>query len=88
MTSITTLPAISATRNTNTLRQPEPLHLADTAYDLDDQPSSDLESEVELPSLPPADTGRAAWLVLAGCSIIQAPVWGMQRQKRCGLIAL
>ena len=29
-------------------------------------------------SLPPADRGKAAWLVLAGCSLIQAPVWGTQ----------
>ncbi|KAF2493242.1 MFS monocarboxylate transporter, partial [Lophium mytilinum] len=32
--------------------------------------------EIEQPSLPPTDTGMAAWLVLAGCSLIQAPVWG------------
>ncbi|KAH7135727.1 major facilitator superfamily domain-containing protein [Dendryphion nanum] len=32
--------------------------------------------EIEQPSLPPTDTGKAAWLVLAGCSLIQAPVWG------------
>ncbi|KAI9758602.1 MAG: hypothetical protein M4579_002978 [Chaenotheca gracillima] len=33
-------------------------------------------SEVEQPSLPPVDGGKAAWLVLAGCCLIQAPVWG------------
>ncbi|KAN0093789.1 MFS general substrate transporter [Hyaloscypha variabilis] len=27
-------------------------------------------------SLPPADHGRQAYLVLAGCTLIQAPVWG------------
>lgn len=32
---------------------------------------------IEQPSLPPADQGRDAWLALAGCSFIQAPVWGM-----------
>ena len=26
--------------------------------------------------LPPTDKGRDAWLVLIGCSLIQAPVWG------------
>lgn len=26
--------------------------------------------------LSPADTGRAAWLALLSCSIIQIPVWG------------
>ena len=34
-------------------------------------------AEIELPPLPPTDTGKAAWLVLAGSSLIQAPVWGM-----------
>lgn len=33
-------------------------------------------TEIEQPPLPPADTGKAAWLVLAGCTLIQAPVWG------------
>lgn len=33
--------------------------------------------EIEQPPLPPTDTGKAAWLVLAGCSLIQAPVWGI-----------
>lgn len=32
--------------------------------------------EIEQPSLPPTDRGREAWLVLAGCSLIQIPVWG------------
>ncbi|KAF2116347.1 major facilitator superfamily domain-containing protein [Lophiotrema nucula] len=33
-------------------------------------------TEIEQPPLPPPDTGKAAWLVLAGCSLIQIPVWG------------
>ena len=33
--------------------------------------------EIEQPSLPPTDTGKDAWLVLAGCSLIQIPVWGI-----------
>jgi hypothetical protein len=33
--------------------------------------------EVEVASFPPPDTGRQAWLILAGCSVIQAPVWRM-----------
>lgn len=33
-------------------------------------------TEIEQTPLPPTDTGKAAWLVLAGCSLIQAPVWG------------
>ncbi|KAF2704431.1 putative MFS monocarboxylate transporter [Pleomassaria siparia CBS 279.74] len=32
--------------------------------------------EIEQQPLPPADTGKAAWLVLAGCTVIQVPVWG------------
>jgi hypothetical protein len=34
-------------------------------------------TEIEQVSLPPTDRGREAWLVLAGCSLIQIPVWGM-----------
>ena len=33
--------------------------------------------EIEQVSLPPTDRGRDAWLVPAGCSLIQIPVWGM-----------
>ncbi|OHE99908.1 hypothetical protein CORC01_04809 [Colletotrichum orchidophilum] len=32
--------------------------------------------EIEQASLPPADRGREAWLVLLGCILIQIPVWG------------
>lgn len=32
--------------------------------------------ELEAPSLPPTDHGKDAYLVLAGCTLIQAPVWG------------
>jgi hypothetical protein len=34
-------------------------------------------SEIEQPSLPPADGGRAAWQLLAACCLIQLPVWGL-----------
>lgn len=37
----------------------------------------DTVAEIEQVSLPPTDRGREAWLVLAGCSLIQIPVWGM-----------
>ncbi|KAF2001964.1 MFS general substrate transporter [Amniculicola lignicola CBS 123094] len=33
-------------------------------------------TEIEQVPIPPPDTGKAAWLVLAGCTLIQAPVWG------------
>lgn len=33
--------------------------------------------EIEQPSLPPADRGKDAWLMLASCCVIQLPVWGM-----------
>ncbi|KAF1950947.1 hypothetical protein CC80DRAFT_597816 [Byssothecium circinans] len=32
-------------------------------------------TEIEQPPLPPTDTGKSAWLVLGGSSLIQAPVW-------------
>jgi hypothetical protein len=32
--------------------------------------------EIAVPSLPPTDHGKQAYLVLAGCTLIQAPVWG------------
>ena len=35
--------------------------------------------EIEQPSLPPADRGKDAWLMLASCCVIQLPVWGMSR---------
>ncbi|KAF2690272.1 putative MFS monocarboxylate transporter [Lentithecium fluviatile CBS 122367] len=34
------------------------------------------DTEIEQAPLPPTDTGKAAWLVLAASSLIQAPVWG------------
>ena len=34
-------------------------------------------SEIEQPSLPPADGGKAAWQLLASCCLIQLPVWGL-----------
>ncbi|KAF1363075.1 MFS general substrate transporter [Lizonia empirigonia] len=32
--------------------------------------------EIKQVSLPPMDRGKETWLVLAGCSLIQIPVWG------------
>ena len=42
------------------------------------QPTSENppNSEIEMRSLPPTDHGRQAYVVLAGCTLIQAPVWG------------
>lgn len=34
-------------------------------------------AEIEQPTLAPADRGRAAWLMLASCCLIQLPVWGV-----------
>jgi hypothetical protein len=36
----------------------------------------DSPAEIEMRSLPPTDYGKQAYLVLAGCTLIQAPVWG------------
>lgn len=33
--------------------------------------------EIEQPALPPTDGGKAAWLMLASCCLIQVPVWGV-----------
>lgn len=41
------------------------------------QSGDGITSEIEQPTLPPADGGRAAWLMLASCCLIQLPVWGM-----------
>ena len=30
-------------------------------------------------ALPPTDHGRDAYLVLAACAVVQAPVWGTQQ---------
>ncbi|OGE53466.1 hypothetical protein PENARI_c007G04690 [Penicillium arizonense] len=38
--------------------------------------STDEVTEIEQPALAPADGGRAAWLMLASCCLIQLPVWG------------
>ncbi|EAU38214.1 predicted protein [Aspergillus terreus NIH2624] len=39
-------------------------------------PSHVASFELEQPPLLPADRGRAAWLMLASCCLIQLPVWG------------
>lgn len=48
---------------------------------LDEYPSrhvpEHLTTEIEQPALAPADGGKAAWLMLASCCIIQLPVWGV-----------
>jgi hypothetical protein len=41
-----------------------------------EQASENVNTEVEVRSLPPIDHGKQAYLVLAGCTLIQAPVWG------------
>lgn len=71
---------------------PIPTIMAQVQQDLElDRPSShsrdiadshateqqDIVEEIEQVSLPPTDRGKEAWLVLAGCSLIQVPVWGM-----------
>ncbi|KAF9700378.1 hypothetical protein EKO04_001509 [Ascochyta lentis] len=36
----------------------------------------EMVEEIEQVPLPPTDRGKEAWLVLAGCSLVQIPVWG------------
>jgi hypothetical protein len=38
--------------------------------------AANFNPEVDSRSLPPTDHGKQAYLVLAGCTLIQAPVWG------------
>lgn len=58
-------------------------------YEHESSPDSATEQqqtrmEIEQASLPPADRGKQAWLVLAGCSLIQIPVWGESLVKHVG----
>ena len=48
--------------------------LGNTAIELQDAQIS--QSEREQVSLPPADGGYQAWLVLAGCFVINVLIWG------------
>ena len=38
---------------------------------------SSLPAEIEQATLNPTDHGRDAYLVLLGCTLIQAPIWGI-----------
>ncbi|KAK8122077.1 hypothetical protein PG984_010747 [Apiospora sp. TS-2023a] len=40
------------------------------------RPAEPSEEEIEAAQLPPTDRGRPAFLVLVGCVLVQAPVWG------------
>jgi hypothetical protein len=68
----------------NTARVPQAveldrLHLSngrDTANHTPEE--QEMVGEIEQVSLPPTDRGKEAWLVLAGCSLIQIPVWGIK----------
>lgn len=44
-------------------------------------PIDDFAAEIEQPALAPTDGGKAAWLMLASCCLIQLPVWGMYLQS-------
>ncbi|RDW82711.1 MFS general substrate transporter-9 [Coleophoma cylindrospora] len=50
--------------------------LSRITQDAENVPTEPAPLEVETRALPPADRGKEAYLVLAGCTIIQAPVWG------------
>ncbi|KAJ5666837.1 hypothetical protein N7462_011246 [Penicillium macrosclerotiorum] len=45
--------------------------------EISSRPSTYESTEIEQPTLAPADGGKAAWLLLASCCIIQLPVWGV-----------
>ncbi|KAH6633461.1 major facilitator superfamily domain-containing protein [Boeremia exigua] len=40
------------------------------------EPNQEIAEGIEQVSLPLTDRGKEAWMVLAGCSLIQIPVWG------------
>jgi hypothetical protein len=48
----------------------------DTSVSEDTIEATGFIPEIDIHSLPPTDHGRQAYLVLAGCTLIQAPVWG------------
>lgn len=60
-----------------------PIELDSSVSRRDSQTTNISNIEIEQPPLPPTDTGKAAWLVLAGCSLIQAPVWGNSSNFQC-----
>lgn len=43
----------------------------------EDQSRRTREFEIEQSALPSTDGGKAAWLMLASCCLIQLPVWGV-----------
>lgn len=54
--------------------------LSNLAFDTEAESEMQVASnqEIESRALAPTDCGRQAYLVLAGCTVIQAPVWGKQ----------
>ena len=48
----------------------------DTIDGIERSPNITGTSGILLPPIPPTDCGWEAWLILAGCSLIQAPIWG------------
>jgi hypothetical protein len=56
-----------------------PITRAASINDHDNIEQSVESMEIEIQSLPPTDYGRDAYLVLAGYTLIQAPVWGKNR---------
>lgn len=47
---------------------------SNAASNIDDDEAQN--HEIEFDSLPPTDRGKAAYLVLLGCTVLQAPIWG------------
>jgi hypothetical protein len=74
------LPVIMSSMTTHELQNISSIHsnIDHRSNEAELQPDSEESpnSEIEMRSLPPTDHGRQAYLVLAGCTLIQAPVWG------------
>lgn len=47
----------------------------------DDDHDDVSNNAVDLQALPPADRGKAAWLTLAACFVLEASVWGYAGQS-------
>jgi len=63
------------------LQNVQSAHLQDGRSEVDSSAVSiSPPPEVEHDSLPPADHGKQAYLVLLGCTLIQAPIWGKHIQ--------
>ncbi len=68
-------------------RPPSPAEAAvdpRTSHQESDVEETHSPAEIEQRSLPPTDSGKDAYIVLASCSLLQFPIWGMHRTMQIG----